>query len=143
MSESLILAQAVQALQRRIDRLERKEVGVGLPNGTIVVVTLANGDNHDVAIGAGSYIRIAGPTGAFAITGFAGGAPGRLLFVRSGPSQTLTLKHDNAGSTSANRLHLATAADLSTGLRARMIFVYDSAIERWTLFSVSGSAGAA
>jgi hypothetical protein len=142
MSESLILAQAVQALQRRIDRLERKEVLVGLPNLTRGTVTLNNGDNHDVAIGAATYITITGPTGAYAITGFAGGVDGRLLIVEDKSNQTCTIKHD-VGTTSENRIGNATWADVALGARLRAVFIYDSATARWRLVSASGSTGAA
>jgi hypothetical protein len=143
MSESLILAQAVRALQRRIDRLERKEVLVGLPNLTRGQASCANGDNHNVDIGGATYIRLTGPTGAFAITGFTGGADARLLIIRNTTSQAMTIKHGDTGSVVENRISNATGADIAVGATTRAIFIYDSASLRWVLLSASGSTGAA
>jgi hypothetical protein len=143
MSESLILAQAVQALQRRIDRLERKEVLVGLPNLTRGTVTLNNGDNHDVAIGAATYITITGPTGAYAITGLTGGVDGRILFLRNTTTQEMTIRHLNTSSAMGNRISNPNAGNVMVGTRTRVILIYDSFNAQWFLFSASGSTGAA
>jgi hypothetical protein len=98
-------------------------------------VTLANGTNNDIAVAA-SFIKIAGPTGAFAITGFIGplvpGGPGHsgdgmILRVYNTTAQQMTIT--NLATSSADRqIRTLTGADVV--LRAGTsyaTFTYDNA----------------
>lgn len=100
-------------------------------------VTLANGDNHDVAIGNAGRVRVTGPSAAYAVTGFAGGVDGRKLSLLNNVAQTLTIKNEDAGSTAANRILTLTGADvaLRTDAKSAVSFEYDGSLSRWVLTS--------
>lgn len=104
-----------------------------------VEITLANGDNNNIATGAFSYIRLSGPTGAFALTGFAGGFDGKILMVHNNVAQTMTVKNANAGSTAANRIKTLTGADVVLRATANSFanFIYDSSQSLWILMSIN------
>lgn len=104
-------------------------------------VTLANGDNHNVAISADTNIAVTGPTAAFAVTGIAGGVDGRLLILRAG-AQTMTIKNQNASSSVGNRIATLTGGDVSCGANAIATLIYDSGLGYWTLVSMRGATGA-
>lgn len=76
-------------------------------------VTVANGANQNVVFGGGGVqsIVLTGPTGAFNIGGFSGGIPGQLLQVINGQAQTLTLNHNDSGSSSGNRIFVPAQAN--------------------------------
>lgn len=104
-----------------------------------VEITLANGDNNNIATGAFSYIRIGGPSAAFALTGFAGGFDGKILTVQNNVAQTMTVKNANAGSTAANRIKTLTGADVVLRATANSFasFIYDSSQSLWILTSIN------
>lgn len=85
-------------------------------NGAIATrefdLTLANGANQNVVIGVSGFAHIIGPTAAFNIGGFAGGSPGRILFLFNDVNQTLTINNQDAGSTATNRIRTMTGANL-------------------------------
>jgi hypothetical protein len=130
-------AEMVELLSSDFQRLGQPLV---VPHGT---VTLNNGDNHDIAIGAATYIVIDGPTGAFAITGLTGGVDGRILFLRNTTTQEMTILHLNTSSAVGNRISNPNAGNVMVGTRTRVILIYDSFNAQWFLFSASGSTGAA
>lgn len=101
-------------------------------------VTLANGANSDIALGGKSVIRVTGPTGAFSITGFAGGVDGQHLTVYNTVSQTMTVTND-ATSTAANRILTMTGANVVLRAAAPSVanFVYDGSGSRWILVSTN------
>ena len=106
-------------------------------------LTLVNGDNNNIALPANAtYIRYDGPTGAYTITGIAGGAGGRLLILSTGVAQTLTIANQSANSTDINRIITSTNADIVPGLRAQTTFIYDGTDSRWRILSARGSVGA-
>lgn len=100
-------------------------------------LTLANGDNHDVAIGNAGRVRVTGPSAAYAVTGFAGGVDGRKLSLLNNVAQTLTIKNEDAGSTATNRILTLTGADvaLRTNDKSAVSFEYDGSLSRWVLTS--------
>lgn len=103
------------------------------------VIALVNGDNNDVALGDSSFVKTTGPTGAFAVTGFAGGADGRILRLYNSSAQTMTIKNANAGSIAANRILTLTGADVV--LRVSSVsfasFIYDVGSSVWVLMSTN------
>lgn len=114
-----------------------------------LAVVAANGDNDNISIvgssGSGaipdtrSFLRITGPTAAFAITGFANGEGGHILMVYSTVSQTLTIKNEAAASAAANRILTLTGGDVVLRPNAPNIasFIYDGVGERWILMSTN------
>jgi hypothetical protein len=113
--------------------------GLQLVRGT---GTLANGQNNNVSLPANvSYVTFTGPTAAYSVTGFANPYDGRMLIIYFNIGQTLTIKHDNSGSTSGQRITVAGGADITfaAGAAVRCIFVYDQSVGAgvgyWVLYS--------
>lgn len=104
-----------------------------------VALTLVNGDNNDVALPATSFPKIAGPTGAFAITGIAAGGDGDVLRIFNPLAQTMTIKNENAGSAAANRITTLTGADivLRAAAPSFVTLIYDTGSSRWIVTSTN------
>lgn len=112
---------------------------VGDEISLMVSLTLSNGDNNDVATSNGSYLRVAGPTAAFAITGFDNPLPGRRVTVQNTTTQDMTLKH-NVTSTAGNRLEVGrNGADLTLTGVSSATFIYDDTSSIWRLVAVDAS----
>ena len=105
-----------------------------------LAVTLSNGDNNSVDPVDATFLRVTGPSAAFAITGFAtnGGQPfGRMLIVYNTTSQTMTIKHENTGSTALDRIDTLTGGDVAIAGPCIATFIYDhlGSTDRWILTS--------
>jgi len=109
-------------------------------------VTLANGLNSNIGVATGqySYLRASGPTGAFSIGGFTGGAAGQVLRITNAVSQTMSIINEDASSTAANRIATLTGGTvvLSPSANSSATFVYDSTSSRWILTSISPDGAA-
>jgi len=93
--------------------------------------TAANGNNNNIAIPSQSgTVRITGPTGAYSITGIAGGSVGREITIINDTAQTLTLEVNDVNSSVGNRL-------LPTGSVDMTVVAYGSA--RLLYASVQGN----
>ena len=119
-----------------------------LPNATLDVngsvsfregtaLALVNGVNSDVALTAYSFFRITGPTAAFSITGFAGGADGRMLTLINASGQTLTLTHQ-ATSTSANQINTG-GSDMTITSGGIATLFYNSSLSKWVVTSATNT----
>lgn len=97
-----------------------------------IALTLSNGANSDIVITNGAYARISGPTGAFSVSGFAGGVDGRRLTIYNSTAQNMTLTN-NATSTAANRIFTLSGADITLTGTSAASFIYDSTDSRWIL----------
>ena len=120
--------------------------GVGAPNVALdslgadafraSTVTLVNGANQNVNIGAAGLIRVTGPTAAFSIGGFTGGADGRRLrVINDGIAFAMTINNADAGSSAVNRISTFGQGNVAVGTTGggTADFVYDAAITNWTL----------
>lgn len=98
-------------------------------------LTLANGANNNVVLTHSSEV-IAGPTGAFSITGFVPSrTDGQMLYLFNNTTQAMTLAHENASSTAANRLLMPGAVDLVTAAaKSAHVFQYNGALQRWIYY---------
>jgi hypothetical protein len=104
-------------------------------------MVLVNGNNNDiptVAVNtslAANYFKITGPTGAFNISGFTEGRPGRRIQVFNYTAQQMTIKN-LAGSIAANQIQTLTGVDvvLRTGTSFAS-FLYDATLQKWILTS--------
>jgi len=100
-------------------------------------IVLANGGNNNVNCKGGNVVHVTGPTGAFTITGFAGGVPGKQIIVHNFSSGTMTLANQSASSAVGNRITTFTGAD-ATGVSVA-ILVWDNASQSWLM--CTGGAG--
>ncbi len=88
-------------------------------------VVLENGNNDDIATGYNNYLRVTGPSAAFAIRGFAGGVRGAVLYVEIDIAQPLTIANLNPGSLVGNQIVTGTGADISIATPCVLQFVYN------------------
>ena len=98
-----------------------------------VVVTPASltADQNDWAIGTGDIFRVAG-TAARNVTGIAAGTSGLAILLVNVGSFALTLKHQSASSTAANRLTVPWAGDCVLAANGgAAVLVYDSTSATW------------
>lgn len=93
-------------------------------------VTLADGANNDVSLGAASILRATPGTGS-TITGVTNGEAGRLLCIANLGGSNITIKAEDAGSTAANRFGIANDVTLSGGVGRCRWFYYDGTASRW------------
>lgn len=66
-------------------------------------ITLVNGNNNDVTVN-GTWQGVVGPTGAFTVTGIAGGTDGKIVVLLNTVNQTMTVSFNDALSLAANRI---------------------------------------
>lgn len=96
-------------------------------NGAIasrkLILTLANGANENINIGANTYCVISGPTSAFQIGGFTGGSNGRLLIIVNGTGQTMTINNLDGSSSSANQIFTIGKGNVSPSITS--LYIYD------------------
>lgn len=96
---------------------------------------------HNFDLQGGSIVIYTSTLGDATITGFAGGSAGRQIWVLRSPAATgsLTLAAENAGSTAANRITVASgsAGDIVLAAGASVVhLVYDVFSSRWLAFEV-------
>jgi hypothetical protein len=130
-----------------------QSVGINLTSGTLpntsldvngaasfregTALTLVNGTNNDVALGAYSLFRITGPTVAFSITGFAGGTDGRILTIINATSQTMSLMHQ-VTSLGTNQINTGGTTIVLTANGVATL-IYNATMSDWV---VTGTIGA-
>lgn len=109
---------------------------VNMTRGTSL--TLANGKNNNVAIGATSFIgAIAGPTAAFSISGIVAGTDGQLLALFHNVGQILTLDHADAASAANNRVYCPGAVAVATSANmGSALLQYNTALPGWIVLSI-------
>jgi len=98
----------------------------------------ANTDNwNPTGLSAASVIRLS-TDASRNITGLAGGADGRVLFVMNVGGNDLVLKHD-ATSTAANRFYCPNSTDYTLRANSSAVLVYDSTSSRWRVVNSAAS----
>ena len=98
--------------------------------------TLANGDNNNVDFDSFENVKIAGPTGAFAITGIANPYGGAVVRIYNSVAQNMTISHQSASSDEAKRIITSTGADVATTGVGMATLVYSDSDSRWILMSI-------
>jgi hypothetical protein len=102
-------------------------------NYTTVLSTTAN----DVVFSTNnnySYVRIAGAqTAAVTINGIAGGVSGKLVILYNATSFNITLAHEAAGSTAANRINSPGGTNVLITPGASVQVLYSGTESRWRL----------
>ncbi len=98
-------------------------------------LNLSNGANNNIGISTFGFFRITGPTAAYNLTGFAGGNNGRLLIVINNTSQAMTIKANDAGSTTANQIQTPNGQDLAIPPSGTATLQYNSTNSKWYVVS--------
>jgi hypothetical protein len=107
-------------------------------------LTLANGLNLAVALPVGPGLaRVTGPTAAFTVGGIIAEAGGVMAMFANATAFTMTLYHEHASATAANRLSLPNARNVDIPAGSIIILGYDSSSLRWRIASPIGQFGAA
>lgn len=103
-------------------------------SGTITPSAISANTNDYAPTGfsTANVIKIS-DTGAFNITGLAGGTNGRVVVIDNTGSNPLTLQSENTGSVAANRFHFVS--DVLLPVDHSMVIRYDSATSRWRSYS--------
>lgn len=97
----------------------------------VVTPTSLTADTNDWAIGTGDIFRVAG-TAARNVTGIAAGTSGQTILLVNVGSFALTLKHQSASSTAANRFTTPWAGDcILAAAGGNAVLVYDSTTATW------------
>lgn len=122
--------------ERLVNDLDKHLRDLILP---LSVITLANGDNNNVALQGGELVRIIGPTAAFAITGIASGITGRIIVIHNTTGQNMTFRHQSGSSEETNRIALASAADETITGISTVWFIYENS--RWRMICCAAESG--
>jgi len=105
-------------------------------------VTLVNGLNSDINIGAHTPIRIIGPSGAFSVGGFQqafGTFSGQVLHLFNTVAQTMTIVNEDASTTAVDRITTLTGGNVVLRANATSFasFIYDTTSTRWILMNTN------
>ena len=111
-------------------------IAFGSENGTSIT---ANVDNYAPCCSNenNGYFQRWTSTGAFDVTGYAGDGniqPGEVRLIVNVGSNNITLKHESASSTAANRFLNSTGADIVLSANQAADMIYDSTSQRWRVF---------
>lgn len=105
--------------------------GADAISSVVVTPSSLTADVNDWAIGTGDIFRVAG-TAARAITGIAAGTSGLAILLVNVGTFALTLRHQNASSTAANRITVPWAGDcVLAASGGNAVLVYDSTSSTW------------
>jgi hypothetical protein len=105
--------------------------GTDAVSSVVVTPTSLAADTNDWAIGTGDVFRVAG-TAARNITGIAAGTSGLAILLINVGSFALTIKHQSASSSSANRFTVPWAGDcVLAASGGAVVLVYDSTSSTW------------
>lgn len=104
-------------------------------------MTLVNGDNHDVLVGAYSFYKITGPTAMFSITGMSGGVDGKIVVLYNLTNQPMMIVNNSSLSAAGNRI-LTMSGDIVTPAdSSSMMLQYSAAEGAWLVISKSNHSG--
>jgi len=105
--------------------------GADAVSSVVVTPSSLTADQNDWAIGTGDIFRVAG-TAARAITGIAAGTSGLAILLINVGSFALTLRHQSASSSAANRITVPWAGDCVISANGgSVVLVYDSTSSTW------------
>lgn len=134
--------QTRRAIEDRLGDIETRVSSLLTTYGTLSLgetdIALVNGNNDNVAIGYATYVRISGPSAAFAVRGMINGERGRLVFLRNTVAFDMTLSNENAGSAAENRIITQTGADVTLTGVSSAVLLYDATSARWILIATQG-----
>lgn len=112
----------------------------GKGNIGLISGALTNGTNSNIPITGLAVLRLTGPTAAFSVGGFAQNTTplsGQPLTVINTTTQLMTILHEDASSTPANRIDTQSTSSVTLPPRkGTATFVYDATTSRWVLKDV-------
>lgn len=82
------------------------------------------------------FVRLTGAT-ATSLQGITAGVDGQVLRLFNNTAANMTIQHENAGATAANRITTMTGADIATTANGFAEFIYDTGSSRWICMYVS------
>ena len=85
---------------------------------------------------AKSFVKLTGST-ITALQGITAGVDGQRLTLVNLTGANLTVAHENAGATAANRITTMTGADIVTTANGAAEFIYDTGSSRWICLYVT------
>lgn len=130
-SGSDITTGTVAAARLGIHASTHQTGGFDFVGNVVVSPTSLTADTNDWAIGTGDIFRVAG-TAARNVTGIVAGTSGQTILLVNVGSFALTLRHQNASSTAANRFTTPWAGDcILAAAGGNAVLVYDSTTATW------------
>ncbi len=96
---------------------------------------LANGNNHNLAIGLSSFANVSNTTGNYTITGISAGVDGKIFTIVNSTPFNLTIAHLDAGSDPINRINTLAGANISTIGNGSVTFQYSTIQNRWMVIA--------
>jgi hypothetical protein len=96
---------------------------------------LANGNNHNLAVGLSSFANVSNVTGNYTITGISAGVDGKIFTIVNSSPFNLTIAHLDAGSDPANRINTLAGANISTIGNGSFTFQYSTIQNRWMVIA--------
>ncbi|CAF0728870.1 unnamed protein product [Rotaria sordida] len=106
------------------------------PDLTGTTATL-NTTYNDYAVGTNTYVKANnGGSSAFTITGIVAGGDGKMIVIQNSGSGNMTIKNNNSGSTTNNRIITGSGADIVTSGTGSVTLIYDTTQSKWVVISV-------
>ncbi len=96
--------------------------------------TAAAGNNNNISISNATYVRMNQALN-YAITGIAGGSPGRQVTLRSTSNNNSTFNNEDTNSLDINRIRTQWGGQLTLNGEGSVTVIYDSNIQRWVVIS--------
>ena len=126
-SAAKTVAQIDDGVSRATDGLDATgQVEKGIQFGERLMAFTVQ-ENHNVATGTVSLQRVTAVSLPTRVTGFAGGAAGRIIVLFKQSNPEVVLRHLNTNSLDANRIRLPLSEDYSIGTNQAVWLHYDAA----------------
>ncbi len=95
------------------------------------------GNNNNINIGARSFVIIAGPAGAFTITGISGGQDGKIVILYNSTAFNMTIADASPLSLAQNRILTMSGANQSTFGTGNAMLIYDATAMQWVMTAIN------
>jgi hypothetical protein len=99
------------------------------------ITSAATYNNVSFNTGSNSFVKLNAISGAVTITGITNGVDGLHLWIYNPSANNVTLAHESASSTAANRIRTNTGSNVATTGEGTFHLIYDTGQSRWILDS--------
>ncbi len=96
---------------------------------------LANGNNHNLAVGVSSFANVSNVTANYTITGIRDGVDGKIFTLVNSSPFNLTIANLDTGSDPINRINTLAGANISTIGNGSVTFQYSTIQNRWMVIA--------